>query len=1450
MRGLSVLLLVLALSGGLALLADAAFDLPWMARAALLGVWLVLAAVLSVIGLIVPLTRRLDLETIAAVVEEKYPDLGERLTTTVELSGDTAAYHGSPAFIALLVSETETRTSRLDFLSAVPSRFVWVLGAVAVGVLLLLASPAVVAPERYGELTQRFFLPLANRPAVNPPFAIDVTTGDATAAVGRPFTLAAHTRLLRSDATLPAGSTLVVDDGQGSIRRERMTADAADAFSFQFDKLPGSFAYRVEADGIQSETHHVRGIVPVELAADQPVITITPPEYARGNEATQVVNGLNDLKALQYSQVAFEFRFTRSAVAATLHWVPKRGDSKNAAEPQVIKLELSDDGLSARAALAAVTDARYRISMEAEDGIRTEPDDRALAVQVDKPPKFVKVAMPDDGKTVLPYEKVPIDADLADDFGVAKAEVEYRVNNGPSKTDDITLWGDGGREAQAQHLFTLGGKVKDGDAVAYRLKLYDNRSIPEVNLTPNITYYPAEGWRNLRISRQAIPLREQEIQAARDSIDKKIEAIKEEVRKEKRGVYRLQQETRKQDALGTEQAQDLKGLQKDNLSIEDALRDVSQEAADAGLKPIADRARDVAEKEMHNSAEELRAVPKQKTADNRSQRFDKTDQELANALQKLEDLKKANEQLAQQRLDQMKLETAAERQKDLAERAKELAAKDPVKDPSAKAEAEKLKQEQQEAANELQRLTEQSDALKNALDQARAEEAKEIAQKAKELAEEQRLLAEAEKNTEQKQGNEKFAELAKKQQELAEQAAKLAKETKPATQAAKTNPLKPDEAEKAAEALKQNNIADALRNQDQSAKELDRLANDLDRAIDLAKDPREAARQLARLEEDLQKRLADEAKKPGEKALAPLQREQEAIRQATDRLSLPPQNQGAKEDRKQAAEHAQQAAEALKKADSNTARAQMEQTKQALNRLADKLPTLAQRQQQAAREVAELRRQQDDIARQAEQAAREAEKKDPNAPKTREELAKKLTDAARKQAEAAERIGKMDAPNQEARQERVQESLNRALADLMDARPQDIAASQQEAKRELERLQQALNGQKPADEQAQELAKRQRDLADEAKQAAADAKTTPQKQQELKQKQQQIANETANLHAPEAPQRKAEAADAAKKAAEQATQKPTDANTQKRMDAAAKTLERLAQQMSGKEAETARAERLAKKQAEAAAQAERQAKANPNQPPTAEAQQNQQRIGDEAKQVRGGQEAQAEKKKANEALAKAQQAWKAEDKAKATREAADALRDLADKLAHKDAADKAAEIAKEQRDLANQAKPEAAKEQAPDAARKAADQQADIARQTERLDAKGASEARKEAAKEMAAAKQALDNAQTPADAKAQLDRAADAADKLAREVAKEQAAQANADKTNADKAKQLAHEQRDLAKQTQQAQANAAKKPGEAGKQQLQKAMEQIAQAQLEAERPGGQAAHRGGQEAGRASA
>src|SRR5205807_5573253 len=121
-----------------------------------------------------------------------------------------------------------------------------------------------------------------------------------------------------------------------------------------------------------------------------------------------------------------------------------------------------------------------------------------------------------------------------------------------------------------------------------------------------------------------------------------------------------------------------------------------------------------------------------------------------------------------------------------------------------------------------------------------------------------------------------------------------------------------------------------------------------------------------------------------------------------------------------------------------------------------------QRRQQARREGARLRQQQAEVARLADEA------------KKGDKGAERLAEAARRQAEVAEALDKLDTPRQEARQEKTREALGRALADLMDPRREDVPASQQEARREIERLEQALQGHKPADEQARELSRRQR----------------------------------------------------------------------------------------------------------------------------------------------------------------------------------------------------------------------------------------------------------------------------------------------------------------------------------------------------------------------------------------
>jgi hypothetical protein len=1412
-RGLSVLVVVLGLSSGAVLFADYSLDLSASLRKVFFCTWAGVGIGLLLLGVLVPLRRRMDARALAAVIEQQYPDLRERLTSSVELAESNGRGHGSPGFIAQLMDEAERQSSQIDFRPALPARRPAILAVLAAVVVLLTLAPAFVWPRQYADLTQRFFHPwyLANNAA----YTIEVAPGDAIAGRGRTITVSAHLVPRNAKLALPDRGTLVVVGGDGTETRQEMDRDEKGDFTVDY-KVPCDVTYRIEAGEAISDFYRVIAVTPVELAAESPCITVTPPAYARATKEEETYYGLVDLSALQHSEVRFTFRFTRPAEAAFLEWTEQgesgeKGDSSPLLKTSNHALDLGDDRQTASFTMTATTAGKYRVVLEAERGIRTVLDGGTLSVRADQPPSVVKFAGIE-GRAVQKSERVPLEIETADDIGVAGIELEYRVNEGQPVRQQLTLPDGESPMVRVRHFPQLSGKVQEEDRIHYRFHIRDN--LPAEYQGPHVIVYPVDRWLSFQVARQGGGNTEKNILSRRDEINRKLEAVKNALRKEQIGIAKVGQETQNQASLPAEQGEQVKNLQEDNRNNQKALRDLARIAeAEPMLGPVAEQARDVADRELSESQKALDQAPQQSPSE-RTRRFEKANRQLASAVKRLEEMKQTNEKLAQERLDEARLEGLAQRERQLAERAAELATKNPVLNPTTKEQAEKLRRQQEEIAADLERIARQSEPLKQALEQARGEQAREMAERARELAQAQRDLIRAEAESKRQRQAEWSAEMARKQQELTEQAAKLAEETREPAPAARTDPLKPEKARRAAEALKQGDTKEAVKHQDQAAAELERLAQAFERAVKLSADPREAARQLGQAEKALRQRVQEEiAKKDTQKPLGerlkPLQDEQNAIRQTVERLSVPPDQLEPNKVKKQIAEWAAQASESIQKQDVPQAQARMDEIRKMLDRLADLLPSLEQRRQKASQDVARLRQQQEEIAKQIEQI----KKDDPNA-------LSRLAEAARQQAETAEALSKLDAPDREARRERTAEALNRALADLLDRRSEDRAASQNEARRQLERLEQALRGQKPVDEQANDLARQQRELV----RAAADPKTTPQQKQELARKQQRIAEQTRNLQVPEAPERQRNAAEQTKKAAQAAQAQPTSPETKKRMEEAARKLDELARQLAGQEGEVAKAERLARRQAEAAAEAEQE----PSKTSTPDAQRRQQEIAHEAQNVRTGEEARREKQRALDALARAQQD-PAKDPLHAQREAADTLRDLADRLAGRnDPAAKANELARQERELAQEMA-------APEKGREVADRQKELARQLRRLDTKDAPREAKETGEKMAEAAKELAKAASPAKAKQLLDRAAESAEKLAEQLGKAQAVKKNAEsatRTTSAKpedqsprrfAQKLAEKQRQLAKETQQKQQETKQKSS----QPQEKTMQEIARKQ-----------------------
>jgi len=803
-RGLSLLALVLSLVTGAVFLWDYYHELPQPALALTLGLLINATVFLAVGGLVVPQCRRLDPEALAALIEEKYPELSERLTSTVELTSGRADVHGSAELIALLVQDTEARAHPLDFTRAFSARSTRYLAVEAVVALLLLLIPSLLLADRAADFARRLL-----------------------------------------------ASWSIFEDRAGEAV---------------------SPAYKSTA------------IVPVELAAGSPIVTITPPSYVNPEvHPVRTVQGIADLSALQYSAVRFDFRFNRPAVTARLEVTAKVHASQSGETPRepaydvgrpsqavrkawegrpttsphvALPIQLGEDGLEGRLDIPALATGDYnlRLVLEAEHYVATVVDLRKLAILPDEPPAFTEVpnmaagdatavkahraSSADQGTRATPDDLLRLKVSVEDKVGVDQAEIEYRVNDGPSRFETL-FEAHGAQKGAAEYLFKLAGKVKDSDILYYRLKATDNRRVaqgsfpavmgsrvPGVDLGPQVIYHPArekdqDRWFALRIDRQAVPLGDQAILAQRDQMRQQIEAIKQKLRTERADLQKVRDETRNQ-VLTPEQAVYLRAVRKENRDIRSDLRALARETA--AMPAVADKAQDIAETEMNRSDDALGRAQDKKADDVQlAQQLQKSDEELASAMKRLEDLVRLNDRVAQDRLDKGKMELLAGREDELARKTAKLA------DAAAKADLGDVKAEQARVAEELERLTQQSKLFKETLDAVRADAARKLAEQAKELAQAQRDLNEAEKAAFKQENNAKLAELARQQQELADQAAQFAKEFDKSAKALGTPPLRSDEAQKAADALKEADLAETLQRQDRAARDLERVATDLDK---------------------------------------------------------------------------------------------------------------------------------------------------------------------------------------------------------------------------------------------------------------------------------------------------------------------------------------------------------------------------------------------------------------------------------------------------------------------------------------------------------------------------------------------------------------------------------------------------------------------------------------------
>ncbi|MFY7954262.1 MAG: hypothetical protein ACOVT5_17300, partial [Armatimonadaceae bacterium] len=898
----------------------------------------------------------------------------------------------------------------------------------------------------------------------------------------------------------------------------------------------------------------------------------------------------------------------------------------------------SDDRRTVSVRVPCPANGTVRFTLFADKMVRT---DVPVAVEADPdlPPKFERAAgVPTELREVKKDAQLPLDVAVSDDVAVGEVYFDYAPASGDTFQSELLKLTPGDKRAEGKVTVSLAGKAALGDTIRVRLRAVDTRRVPEFGLTPNESTYPEKGWATVRVVENARPLSEQDIIAQQEALRKKLDEAAAKVNAAKTTTEDLRRLVEGKPMLTAAQAGEVAAARE---QAQQATRLLEELANDAGrtpeLVPLAEAARKVAADPLATAEDDLRKAGTDPKPNARDDSLKSAQAQLDAAAEQLKKLKKQNDDTAAGRLDRSKLNELAEEQKKLGEEAKKTTDADKQKE---------LAEKQKDLAERLKKLREESDALKKADAEAGQQRGDDIGRQAQDLADDVRkhnTAVEKARETARRQQN---GELAKEQKKLNEQAGKLGEK-------AGDHPLDPKPFDDAEELLAKEKTADAMTAQEKAARELDRLAEELSQRAKDRGDAKAAAEQLRRWQDDLTRRTADAVKgtpTPAEKDK--LAAEQKAIEKATARLKLPPKADELEKLRSEAKTAAGNAGDQVQKSPADAADAQ-KKAADALAQLAQKTPSNQQRRDAAKKELEKLRKEQEQLGEEAKKAT-DAAKGNPDAAATRDELKKQLQQQAEKQDELAQKLRNLDTPGAEHRREKAAATGQNAADDLKGGLPQDIPTSQDQTKRQMDRLGEALDGKTPVDEKASELARLQRDLTKNL-----DKSKSPEELQRLQRLQKELSREVQNLKAPDAPGPLADAQDAAK-AADRAAQKPTPDvdELKKKGEAAADALDKLAERLGGESPEQ-KVERLAKSRTAELEKAKQAEGTRADLTRSRDAQRQAERDLAELNDTRTG-EAQAAKKKLQDALDKLAKTPEPDKARAAQQDAADAARKLAD----------------------------------------------------------------------------------------------------------------------------------------------------------------------------------------------
>ena len=456
-RGLALILVTVAAGLGVLLLLEGQWqEKPWIIPLTG-GLVLLATAAASWIYLARPLRRKITPAMVARSIEERHPELEDRLVTAVDQTAKTPA--ADDLWLRRLVDDAVAHSANIPMpaLLQVSGYHLWqsaaMLGALAI--LSVFIFSASWRPELLQLADRGFRTP-------KPVPELQVLPGDAKIKRGESLQVQAIIRNFFAEK-----ATLFYSVEDSSWSSDAMQEMPNGEFQYRLFGLEDSLRYYVQVQDELSDiftvtTYNAPSIERIDLTYTYPKETGLPQHYARDS---------GDIWAPAGTRVKIYVTSADPVVRAEL----LRGDRAGG------DMQLLTDS-TAMAYLRVSRDDTYSIRLHSREGLDNEPLDEYYIHAIENQPPVVTLKRPARDLKATLLQEIPVEARVTDDFGLSKVELVLRVNSRPERTLAMQANAATGRSSEALELdakdfrgliYLEDLEVEPGDFLTYYVKARD-----------------------------------------------------------------------------------------------------------------------------------------------------------------------------------------------------------------------------------------------------------------------------------------------------------------------------------------------------------------------------------------------------------------------------------------------------------------------------------------------------------------------------------------------------------------------------------------------------------------------------------------------------------------------------------------------------------------------------------------------------------------------------------------------------------------------------------------------------------------------------------------------------------------------------------------------------------------------------------------------------------------